>query len=200
MSLIEELQSLDMNDPGRWPLPVRVAGVVLVFSGVVGFGTYSFVIKTEIPMLERVQLEEQELRTTFEQKQRRAANFDAYVEQLAQIEETFGTMRRQLPAETEVPELLVDISQTALGAGLQEELWEQSPEIQRDFYAELPIKVRYQGGYHELANFVSGVALLPRIVTLHNISIQPESEDDPESLILEATAKTYRYLEENSEE
>lgn len=199
MSMLEELQSLDMNDPGRWPLPVRVVAVALVFVGVSGFGAYSFVFKTEIPLLERVRLEEQELRTTFEQKQRRAANFDAYVAQLAQIEERFSTMRRQLPAETEVPELLEDVAQTALAAGLEEELWDQSPEVLKDFYAELPIKVRYRGGYHELANFVSGVALLPRIVTLHNISIGPRNGEDPEELVFEATARTYRYIEENAE-
>jgi type IV pilus assembly protein PilO len=123
VNVIEELQSLDMNEPGRWPLPFRVAAVVLVFIAITAVGSYMFVIKSDIPLLKRAQNEEQELRATFEQKQRKAANFDAYRAQLAEIERNFGTMLRQLPGKTEVPSLLVDISQTAVAAGLQEELF-----------------------------------------------------------------------------
>lgn len=198
MNIIEELQSLDMNDPGRWPLPFRVVAVALVFVAVAAFGSYMYVIKKEIPLLERAQLEEEELRATFEQKQTRAANFDAYRAQLAEIERSFGAMLRQLPGKTEVPSLLVDISQTALGAGLEEDLWEQNNEVQREFYAELPIKIRYNGSYHELGTFASGIAALPRIVTLHDITITP-TKGDPSKLTLEATAKTYRYLDEETE-
>lgn len=200
MNIIEELQSLDMNDPGRWPLPFRVVAVILVFAAVVAFGTYMFVIKTDKPLLERAQLEERELRATFEQKQTRAANFDAYRAQLSDIEREFGAMLRQLPGTTEVPGLLVDIAQTALGAGLEERLFEPTGEIVRDFYAEYPIRIRYVGSYHELGEFVSGVAALPRIVTLHNISIQPATNGPVDELTLEATAKTYRYLDEESAE
>jgi len=199
MNLIEELQSLDMNDPGRWPLPFRIAAVILVFTGVAAFATYMFVIKTDIPVLERAELEEQELRTTFEQKQRRAANFDAYRAQLAEIEREFGTMLRQLPGRTEVDSLLVDIAQTALSAGLEEQLFQPTGEIPRDFYAELPIRLRYTGSFHELGDFVSGVAALPRIVTLHDIRITPVAPDTVDDLLLEVTAKTYRYLDEESE-
>lgn len=199
MNIIEELQSLDINEPGRWPLAFRVVAVALVFVGVAAFGSYMFVIKTEMPLLERAEREEQELRATFEQKQRKAANFDAYRAQLAEIERSFGTMLRQLPGRTEVPSLLVDISQTGLGAGLEEKLFQPTGEIQRDFYAELPIKIRLTGSYHELGNFVSGIAALPRIVTLHDIAITPVSNESFDELTLDVTAKTYRYLDEVSE-
>jgi type IV pilus assembly protein PilO len=200
MNIIEELQSLDINEPGRWPLVFRAAAVGLVFVAVAAFGAYMMVIKTEIPLLERAEREELELRATFEQKQRKAANFDAYRAQLAEIERSFGTMLRQLPGKTEVPSLLVDISQTGLGAGLEERLFQPTGEIQRDFYAELPIKIRLTGSYHELGNFVSGIAALPRIVTLHDISIAPvDTSGASDELTLDVTAKTYRYLDEVSE-
>jgi type IV pilus assembly protein PilO len=200
MNLVEELQSLDINEPGRWPLPFRIAAVVLVFAAISAFGIYMFVVKSEFPVLEQARRTEQDLRLTFETKQRRAANFDAYRVQLAEIERSFGTMLRQLPGKTEIPSLLVDISQTALGAGLDENLFQRGVEVQKDFYAEQPIKIRYTGSYHELGNFVSGVAALPRIVTLHDINIKPASADAIDELILEATAKTYRYLDEESTE
>ena len=200
MNIIEELQGLDTNDPGRWPLPFRIAAIVLVFAAVAAFGIYMFVIKTEKPLLERAEREEQELRSTFEQKQRRAANFDAYKAQLADIERDFGAMLRQLPGRTEVDSLLVDIAQTALSAGLEEQLFQPTGEIPRDFYAELPIRLRYRGSFHELGNFVSGVAALPRIVTLHDIRIAPVTPDSFDDLILEVTGKTYRYLDEESTE
>ena len=131
-------------------------------------------------------------------KQRRAANLDAYKAQLKEMEVSFGAMLRQLPSRTEVPSLLVDISQTGLAAGLEERLFQPSSEIKKDFYAELPIKIRLQGSYHDLAQFVSGIAALPRIVTLHDVLIQPEKNTGGNKLILDVTAKTYRYLEEES--
>ena len=200
MSIIDDLRSLDTNDPGRWPLPFRVAAVALAFVAVVAIGIYMFVVKQEQPLLERAQQEERDLRVTFEDKQRKAANFDAYRTQLAEIERDFGAMLRQLPGKTEVPSLLTDISQTALGAGLKEELFQPVGEVQKDFYAELPIKLRYTGSYHELGNFVSGIAALPRIVTLHDISIKPVKEDSYDELTLDVTAKTYRYLGEDASE
>ena len=196
MNLVEELQSLDVNDVGRWPLVFRAAVIAIVFVAVIGMGTYFFIVKDKAPLLERAKQEEQDLRQTFENKQRKAANYDAYKAQLAQIEQSFGTMLRQLPGETEIPSLIVDISQTGLAAGLQEKLFEPQSEIPKDFYAEKPIKIRLTGGYHEIANFVSGIAALPRIVTLHNIVIGPENNDEYDSLSLEVTAKTYRYIEE----
>jgi type IV pilus assembly protein PilO len=199
MNLIEELQSLDANDVGRWPLPFRIAVIVIVFVVVMGLGIYWFIVKDKAPQLERAQNEEQELRLTFENKQRKAANYDAYRAQLAQIEQSFGTMLRQLPGETEIPSLIVDISQTGLAAGLQEKLFVPQAEVPKDFYAEKPIKIRLAGSYHEIGNFVSGIAALPRIVTLHDINITPESKDSFDNLSMEVTAKTYRYLDEEAD-
>jgi type IV pilus assembly protein PilO len=197
MSIVDELRSLDTSDPGRWPLPIRIGAVALVFAAVVAAGIYWFVVQEEMPLLER---DERDLRAQFEDKQRKAANFDAYRQQLAEIERDFGAMLRQLPGKTEVPSLLVDISQTALGAGLEELEFTPTGEIQRDFYAELPIRLRYTGSYHELGNFVSGIAALPRIVTLHDITIRPVNAQDPDNLTLTVTAKTYRYLDEEATE
>ncbi|MDH3275826.1 MAG: type 4a pilus biogenesis protein PilO [Gammaproteobacteria bacterium] len=198
MNLIEELQSLDVNDVGRWPLPFRIGVIVIVFAVVLGLGIYWFIIQDKAPQLSRVQEEEQQLRVTFENKQRKAANYDAYKAQLSQIEQSFGTMLRQLPGKTEIPSLIVDISQTGLAAGLQEKLFVPQGEIPRDFYAEKPIKIRLTGGYHEIGNFVSGIAALPRIVTLHNINITKEDKNKFDSLSIEVTAKTYRYLDEEA--
>ena len=198
MNLVEELQSLDANDVGRWPLPFRIAVIVIVFILVTGLGIYFTIVKDKAPLLERAQNEEQELRLAFENKQRKAANYDAYRAQLTQIEQSFGTMLRQLPGETEIPSLIVDISQTGLAAGLQEKLFVPLAEIPRDFYAEKPIKIRLTGGYHEIGNFVSGIAALPRIVTLHDINITPENKDSFDNLSMEVTAKTYRYLDEEA--
>jgi type IV pilus assembly protein PilO len=199
MNLVDELQSLDANDVGRWPLPFRIAVIAIVFMVASGLGIYWFIIKDKAPQLERAQIEEQELRLTFENKQRKAANYDAYKAQLAQIEQSFGTMLRQLPGETEIPSLIVDISQTGLAAGLQEKLFVPQAEVPRDFYAEKPIKIRLTGGYHEIGNFVSGIAALPRIVTLHDINITPEKNEDFDSLSMEVTAKTYRYIDEGAD-
>jgi len=143
------------------------------------------------------------LRTTFEGKQKKAANLDAYKQQLAEMQESFGAMLRQLPDKTEVAALLVDVSQTGLAAGLEFELFKPTGEVPKDFYAELPIQIQVVGGYHEFGNFISGLAALPRIVTIHNISIAPRSKrgggvSSENPLTLKATAKTYRYLEEGS--
>jgi len=198
MNLVEELQSLDINDVGRWPLAFRLGVIAIVFVVVLGLGIYWFIIQDKAPQLSRVQQEEQELRVTFENKQRKAANYDAYKAQLSQIEQSFGTMLRQLPGKTEIPSLIVDISQTGLAAGLQEKLFVPQAEIPRDFYAEKPIKIRLTGGYHEIGNFVSGIAALPRIVTLHDIVITRENDQEYDGLSMEVTAKTYRYLDEEA--
>lgn len=198
MNFIEELRNLDANDIGRWPLGFRVGAIVLVFVVVVGIGVYLTIIKDRAPQLARAQEEETTLKVAFENKQRKAANYDRYKEQLAEMEQSFGTMLRQLPGETEIPSLIVDISQTGLAAGLQEKLFQPQAEIPMDFYAEKPIKIVLSGGYHEIANFVSGVASLPRIVTLHNISITPANKESFDELSMEVTAKIYRYLEQGA--
>jgi type IV pilus assembly protein PilO len=197
MSMIDELKSLDVNDIGRWPSVFRVAVIAVVFVAVVGAGIYFTIIQDKRPQLQRAKDDEQQLRLAFENKQRKAANYDAYKAQLTQIEQSFGTMLRQLPGETEIPSLIVDISQTGLAAGLQEKLFVPQPEIPKDFYAEKPINIRLTGGYHEIGNFVSGIAALPRIVTLHNITITPESTGTYDVLSMEVTAQTYRYLDGN---
>ena len=202
MNVVEELQSLDINDVGRWPLPFRIAVIIIVFALVVALGVYFFVIEDRAPRLANLETEEQNLRLSFESKQRKAANYDAYRAQLREMEQSFGTMLRQLPGETEIPSLIVDVSQTGLAAGLQERLFQPQPEIPRDFYAEKPIRIVLSGSYHEIATFVSGVAALPRIVTLHDIKVsspQQQSLNSFDDLTLEVTAKTYRYLEEEAD-
>ncbi|MCH8958524.1 MAG: type 4a pilus biogenesis protein PilO [Proteobacteria bacterium] len=198
MNIIEQLQSLDTNDIGRWPLLFRAVLIAVIFFAVSIGGSYYFVYRTKATVLEQAEAREIELKHTFEAKQRRAANLDAYKAQLKEMEVSFGAMLRQLPSRTEVPSLLVDISQTGLAAGLEERLFQPSSEIKKDFYAELPIKIRLQGSYHDLAQFVSGIAALPRIVTLHDVLIQPEKNTGGNNLVLDVTAKTYRYLEEES--
>lgn len=199
MNFLDQLRSLDANDIGRWPFVFRAMLIAVIFVVVVGGGYYYFVVESQWPVLERVKQDEQELRTTFQRKQRKAANFNAYHEQLQEMERSFGAMLRQLPGKTEVPSLLVDISQTGLGAGLEEKLFQPSSEIRKDFYAELPIKIRLTGGFHELGNFVSGIAGLPRIVTLHDIEIKPENQNSFGDLVLDVTAKTYRYLDDEGD-
>jgi type IV pilus assembly protein PilO len=196
MSLADELRSLDVNDIGRWPLVFRVVVICIVFAVVLGFGIYWTIVEDRAPQLKRAQDEEQTLRVAFENKQRKAANYDEYRKQLDQMEQSFGTMLRQLPGETEIPSLIVDISQTGLAAGLQEKLFQPQSEIPKDFYAEKPIVIHLSGSYHDIANFVSGIAALPRIVTLHNINVRPETTDSFDNLSIEVTAKTYRYLED----
>jgi type IV pilus assembly protein PilO len=198
MNLVDELKNLDVNDVGRWPLVFRVTVIALVFVVVLGMGVYLFIIEDKAPQLQRERDTEETLRVTFENKQKKAANYDAYKSQLAQMEQSFGTMLRQLPGETEIPSLIVDVSQTGLAAGLQEKLFQPQDEIRKDFYAEKPIKITLSGGFHEIAKFVSGVAALPRIVTLHDINITPNADDNYDELTLAVTAKTYRYLEEEA--
>jgi len=199
MNVVEELRALDVNDVGRWPFAFRAGVIGIVFAVVVGLGIFWTILENKAPQLKRAQGDEQTLRVTFENKQRKAANYDAYKAQLAQMEQSFGTMLRQLPGKTEIPSLIVDISQTGLAAGLQEKLFQPQAEIPRDFYAEKPIKIRLSGGYHEIANFVSGIASLPRIVTLHDINITPDDKDMYDRLSIEVTAQTYRYLDEEAE-
>ena len=158
MNVIEELRMLDVNDVGRWPFMFRAGVISIVFAAVVGLGVFWTIVENKAPQLTRAQADEETLRVTFKNKQKKAANFDAYKAQLAQMQQSFGTMLRQLPGKTEIPSLIVDISQTGLAAGLQEKLFQPQSEIPKDFYAEKPIKIRLSGGYHEIANFVSGIA------------------------------------------
>ena len=204
MNVLEQLRTLDTKDVGRWPFAFRAVAVGLIFTLVAVGGTYYFVWRNMIPQLEQVQQQEQDLRATFESRQKLAANLDAYKDQLAEVEQTFGAMLRQLPGETEVPSLLVDISQTGLAAGLEERLFQPLAEVSREAYSELPIRMQVVGTYHELGNFVSGVVALPRIVTLHDIVLRPEQQRPGDTapggrLVMDLTAKTYRYLEDGDQ-
>lgn len=198
---LEQLRALDPNDPGRWPLPFRLGAIGLIFIVSVGICAYLIAIKDQKPLLEQARAEEQGLLSTLEQKSRKAANLEAYKDQLKEMERSFGAMLRQLPNKTEVPNLLVDISQTGLAAGLDEKLFQPSPENKRDFYAELPIKIRLTGSYHAIGNFVSGIAALPRIVTLHDMEVVPldAKASGVDQLQLDITAKTYRYLDDDEQ-
>lgn len=198
MNFVEQLQQLDFKDIGRWPFLFRALGVliVLVFTTLLLVWYFVWGDNGNRPQLLAARAEQKSLWNTFDEKQRKAANLEAYRQQLAEIERTFGAMLRQLPGRTEVPSLLVDISQTGLAAGLQERLFQPGSETQKDFYAELPIKIQLTGGYHEFGLFVSGIAALPRIVTLHDITIKTDDKDAYDVLSFELTAKTYRYLDD----
>ena len=196
MSILDDLKSLDPNDPGRWPLPVRAGAVVLCFVVLSAVLFYFFVWSDQKPRLDQAASEEIELRNTFQTKHSKAVNLAVYQQQLADIERSFGALLRQLPGRTEVPSLLVDISQVGVGAGLEEKLFQPANEIKKDFYAELPIKIRLTGSYHQMGEFVSGIAALPRIVTLHDIKIKPDTKDAYDVLSFELTAKTFRYLDD----
>jgi len=201
--MLNELRDLDLNDIGSAPTSVRyvILGVLLAIILVIG---YFLLVKAKVQQLEMVQKLETSLRAEFEQKQAKAANLEAYEAQLAEMQELLETMFRQLPSRTEMDKLLVDVSQTALGAGIDVQLFQPNTEAYHDFYAERPISVRMLGDYHQFGDFVSGVASLPRVVilTMHDIALRRANERDigvtnnDGRLILEGTVKTYRYIDE----
>ncbi|WP_412537123.1 type 4a pilus biogenesis protein PilO [Marinobacter sp. MIT932201] len=199
MSLADSLKSLnefdindlDVNNAGIWPAPIKFIVILIIF-GLIAGGGYWFFIKDQYAQLERVERTEQDLRKTYEEKAYQVANLEVFKAQMAEMEETFGALVRQLPSETEVPGLLEDITNTALGNGLALQEVKLQSEQRRDFYSELPINIRVSGSYHELASFVSSVASLPRIVTLHDLTIKPTGGDG-ERLDMQVVARTYRY-------
>lgn len=190
---LSDLNNLDMQDAANWPLPVKLGAAALVFALIVA-GGWHLDWRDQAATLERFAAKENELKQSFEIKQRRAANLAAYEQQLLEMEASFGAMLRQLPSRADVPKLLVDISQTGLASGLEFELFKPESEVKREFYAELPVSIRVRGNYHQFARFVSAVANLPRIVTLHNISIQEAAKNG--GLAMDLTAKTYWYLDD----
>jgi type IV pilus assembly protein PilO len=190
---LSDLNNLDMQDAANWPLPVKLGAAVIVFALIVAGGWY-LDWRDQAATLERFAAKENELKQSFEVKQRRAVNLAAYEQQLVEMEASFGAMLRQLPSRADVPKLLVDISQTGLASGLEFELFKPEGEVKREFYAELPVSIRVRGNYHQFARFVSSVANLPRIVTLHNISIQEAAKSG--GLAMDLTAKTYWYLDD----
>ncbi|MFG0419488.1 type 4a pilus biogenesis protein PilO [Pseudomonas sp. zjy_8] len=187
-----DLNDLDMNNVGSWPAAVRVIAGLLLFIIVLGLG-YNFHLKDLQSMLEQYQSEEVTLKQQFSTKAFQAANLEAYKEQMEEMEVSFGALLRQLPSDTEVPGLLEDITRTGLGSGLEFEEIKLQPEVAQQFYIELPIQIKVSGSYHDLATFVSGVASLPRIVTLHDFQLVRASEDSSTRLSMQIMAKTYRY-------
>ncbi len=199
MSKKLDLRSLDFNNTGAWPVQAKFGACVILALVVIGLAWYLFV-RDQRATLETEEMTEQTLRQEFEEKQGRAANLEPLKQQLAQMEVMLQQMLRQLPSKNEMPDLIVDISQTALAAGITNELFQPGPEEPREFYAEKPIQLRMVGTYHQFGAFVSGVASLPRVVimTMHDISLKPRDEKDP-TLVLEGTVKTYRYLDADEE-
>lgn len=202
--ILDDFRNADFSDLGSSPGSVRysVLGLALVLILVAG---YFLLINDKKVQMEQEGQQEQALRTDFEYKQQKAANLEAYEQQLADMNELLETMFRQLPNKTEMDKLLVDVSQTALAAGIDVQLFEPQAEAFRDFYAERPISVRMMGDYHQFGEFVSGVAALPRVVilTMHDISLtrakanQSRFGDSEGRLVLEGRVKTYRYVDED---
>ncbi|MCB1599219.1 MAG: type 4a pilus biogenesis protein PilO [Xanthomonadales bacterium] len=203
MSLFDDLRKADINNLGSSPVTVQAVFAGILFLLICGLGWYLY-FNPRHEEFDGLVAKERTLRQDFEHKQERAANLQAYREQLQQIELVLQQMLRQLPGKTEMPDLLVDISQTALASGIANELFEPQPEISKDFYAEKPISLRMVGSYHQFGEFVSGVASLPRVVilTMHDISLKQNTRDanaPAGQLILEGTVKTYRYLDDDEQ-
>lgn len=191
-----DLRNLDFNNTGAWPTQVKFGACILLLAVIVGLAWYLFVSDQRLT-LQSEEATELTLREEFQGKQGRAANLEPLKQQLAQMEVMLQQMLRQLPSKNEMPDLIVDISQTALAAGINNELFQPGAESQREFYAEKPIQLRMVGTYHQFGAFVSGVASLPRVVimTMHDISLQPRDGKDG-TLVLSGTVKTYRYLDD----
>jgi len=177
----------DFEAAGTWPVPVKVATVVIICVAV-AFADYYYITTEQLTELEQLEAKEKTLKTAFEIKQKKAVNLQDYRDQLAQIEDSLGEMIKQMPTKAEVANLLVDISQTGLASGLEFKLFKPSGEIRKDFYSELPIDIEVVGKYEELGLFVSGLASLPRIVTVHNVRISPNKD---KKLTMKAVVKTY---------
>jgi type IV pilus assembly protein PilO len=191
-----DLRNLDFSNSGAWPFQVKVGACVLLGLLIVGLAWYFFVSDQRLT-LQKEESTETTLREEFQGKQGRAANLEPLKQQLAQMEVMLQQMLRQLPSKNEMPDLIVDVSQTALASGINNELFQPGAETMLEFYAEKPIALRMVGTYHQFGAFVSGVASLPRVVimTMHDISLKPRGEGDT-TLVLEGTVKTYRYLDE----
>ncbi|AFT66095.1 MAG: type 4a pilus biogenesis protein PilO [Cycloclasticus pugetii] len=184
----------DFNEAGNWPTAIKIGAIVLVSVILLGAWVY-FDTLDQWDDLKKVEQKETALKKTFERKQAKAVNLDAYKQQLSDMQEQFGAMLQQLPNKTQIADLLVDVSQAGLASGLEFSLFQPSGEKRKDFYAEKPIKLTVVGNYHEFGEFVSNLAALPRIVTLHNVSLTPAGKGG--QMTMNATAKTYRYLDED---
>lgn len=188
-----DLNDIDFENIGSWPLSVKVLAISLACAMILFFG-YWFDTKKQLGYLKHIQNEELTLRSNFEQKQHEASNLDAYKEQMKTMKASFGALLRQLPEQTEVPALLEDISHQGLATGLEFRSIRLQPEKEIDFYVELPIEISVVGSYHQFAEFVSHISALPRIVTLHDFDVrQLDDKSSNSPLIMNITAKTYRY-------
>ena len=196
---LEDLNSLDINDVKHiGTAPAIVKGFLIVFLCIiVAVAGYFLVTTPKLEELEKAEKEETNLKAVFDEKAAKAANLDAYKQQLDEMRQSFGALLRQLPNKTEIETLLTDISQTGISSGLEIDLFKPEGLIPKDFYAEYPIKLKVTGRYHQFAQFVSGVAALPRIVTLQNINIEPAEKEGGVKLSMELTAVTYQYLDES---
>jgi type IV pilus assembly protein PilO len=192
---------LDVEKIGSWPVAVKAIAILLACALSVGL-IYYVDTQNQIAELDTIQAKEQELKNSFEAKQKKAVNLEEYKQQLEEIQKTFGDLLRQLPDKTQVPDLLVDVSQTGLASGLEFELFKPGNEVPREFYAELPIEIKVLGNYMEFGAFISGLASLPRIVTIHNVKIYPRKDTSQSTknkpLTMEALVKTYRYMEDGT--
>jgi type IV pilus assembly protein PilO len=193
MSLADDINNLSLKNIGAWPTPIKAGAMLLLFAALLLAG-YWFVWKDQFDALDQARQEEVKLRAEFLDKKKQSVNLDLYRQQVKEIEQAFGALVRQLPNKSEMDALLTDINQAGLGRGLEFELFKPAPqETVKDFYAELPITIRVTGTYHDLGRFASDVAQLPRIVTLNDISI---AQNPAGNLIMDATAMTYRYLDD----
>ena len=192
--LLRDFKGLDPNDPGQWPLAPRVATLLAIFFVLV-VGGWWFDWSDQLATLEAKEREEATLKEDWVNKKRQAVNLDLHIQQLAEIDRSFGALLKQLPNKSEIEALLIEINQAGLGRGLQFDLFRPGQEQVKDFYAELPVSVKINGSYHDIGAFAADIAKLPRIVTLNNISITPVGKDAT-VLSLDATTKTFRYLDE----
>ena len=199
MALTDQVRSMDLSDPGRWPRSLRAATVAAALAAVLLLGARVFVVDAEYALWRSAQREEAELRGRFERGRRRAANLRAHREQIAEIEGSFGAVLERLSPTTEMPGLLADLSQAGLNAGLEELLFHPMEEQRQEFYAELAVHLRLAGDYHQFGRFVSDIAAVPRLVTLHDVHVRALEGGRPGELVLDITARTYRHLEEGEE-
>ena len=203
---LSELNDLDFSNLGDWPMPIKVGAIILICGLMLG-GWYYYHIKDQYTTLARYEQEEIGLKEEFAEKHSKVVNLEAYRKQLAEMEEAFGVMLSQLPDKSEIADLLVDVSQTGLGSGLEFTLFQPLGETQKDFYVELPISMNVVGLYHQFGEFISGLAALPRIITIHNVQISGEGNRRGQQntqgsgiLQMSLTAKTYRYIGDGDKE
>lgn len=194
-ALLEDFRGLNPNDVGSWPVAPRIAVLVTLFVALIGAGWW-FVWQDQIDALDGKRNEEVKLKDEFLNKKRQAVNLDLHIQQLNEIDRSFGALLKQLPNKSEVEALLIEINQSGMGRGLQFELFKPGQELVKDFYAELPISVRLTGNYHDFGAFAGDIGRLSRIVTLNNLSINVNAQSKDGSLALDAVTKTFRYLDE----